>query len=438
MGAPSPPSLDVLSDCFDGTTDLIQVVDADGHILVANRRWHEVLGYGAGDLAHMSALDVVHPDHRAECARIIDAFGHGGAPARVETVLLTRDGRAVPVEGGFRYSDPGSGRLCTSIFHETTGMAAALRGLEQERDLRALQASALLRFVDQLQRFLWHLQQTQDFSLRLENPKLVRCWQELGCDRSSCPAYGQEGCRCWQVAGTHCAERTRGKFAERIGHCEQCAVYQQATPDAIHGLIESFNNMVHIAGHKHRELQEALVRLEEANRLLAKQAATDPLMRIGNRRSLEEAAHRHHRRCSRHGRPYAILVLDVDYFKAYNDRYGHPAGDRVLVGTADLVRQTIRAEDEAFRYGGDEIAVLLSDGTLDAVRRVGDEVTRGIAGLGLAHAGSPFGVVTASVGGASQDPATARTSTWQALLSRADAALYRAKRAGRNRSDVAS
>ena len=301
---------------------------------------------------------VIHPDHRVECTRILEAFRRGEAPALVATVLLSRDGREIPVEEGFRYSDPGTGRLCTGIFHETAGMTAALRVLEQERDLRTLQASSLMRFVDQLQRFLWRLQQTQDFTQRLDNPQLVRCWQELGCDRTSCPAYGQDGCRCWQVAGTHCTDRTRGKFAERIGHCEQCLVYQQATPDAIHGLIESFNNMVHIAGAKHADLQEALVRLEDANRLLAKQAATDPLMRIGNRRSLEEAAHRHHRRCSRHARPYAILVLDVDYFKAYNDRYGHPAGDRVLVGAADLVRETIRAEDQAFRYGGDEIAIL--------------------------------------------------------------------------------
>jgi len=437
MSAQPPQSLDVLADCFDRTTDLVQVVDAEGRFVMVNRRWHEVLGYRLEDLDRLRALDVVHPDHRAECALIIEAFGRGEAPPHVETVLFTHDGQAVPVEGGFRYASTDSGRLCTGIFHETSGMAATLRVLERERDLRTAQATSLLRVVEQLQQFLWRLQRTQDFTQRLENPKLVRCWRELACDRTDCPAHRDDDCRCWQLAGTHCAARATGKFAERLEHCEQCTVYQQATPDAVHGLIESFNNMVHIAGSKHAELQQALGRLERANRLLAKQAATDPLMGVGNRRGLEEAAHRHHHRCARHGRSYAILVVDVDYFKAYNDHYGHPAGDHVLVSAADLVRETVRAEDEVFRYGGDEIAVVLVDGSLDAIRRVSDQVSQGMAGLGILNAGSPLGVVTVSVGGAAQDPSKAPSSTWQELLSRADAALYRAKRAGRNRVEIA-
>ena len=437
MGAPKLPTPDLLADCFDRTTDLIQVVDAEGRVVLANRRWHEVLGYRVDDLVHMSALDVVHPDHRAECAVIIEAFGRGQAPPHVETVFVTRDGRPVPVEGGFRYAEASIGRLCTGIFHETAGMVAAVRALEQERDLRTLQANALMRVVEKLQLFLWDLESSQDFTRRVDNPRLVPCWQELGCDRTSCPAYGGDACRCWQVAGTHCAARTTGKFAERIEHCELCTVYQQATPDAVSGLIESFNNMVHIAGSKHVELQQALERLEAANRQLVKQVATDPLMRVGNRRSLEESAHRHHHRCARHGRPYAILVIDVDYFKAYNDRYGHPAGDRVLVSAAEVVRDTIRAEDEVFRYGGDEIAVVLVDGAYDAVHRVGDEVSRGMAALRIPHSESPLGIVTVSVGGASQDPTAAARTSWQDLLARADAALYRAKRAGRNRIEIA-
>jgi diguanylate cyclase (GGDEF)-like protein/PAS domain S-box-containing protein len=438
MSAPPLPSLDVLADCFDRTTDLVQVVDAGGRFVMVNRRWHEVLGYRLEDLERLSALDVVHPDHRAECALIIEAFGRGEAPPDVETVLLTRDGEAVPAEGGFRYADTDGGRLCTGIFHETSGMGAALRALERERDLRTAQATALLRAVERLQQFLWRLQRTQDFTQRIENPKLARCWLELGCDRTDCPAFGQNNCRCWQLAGTHCAARSTGKFAERLEHCEQCSVYQQATPGAVYGLIESFNNMVHIAGSKHAELQQTLGRLEQANRLLTKLAATDPLMGVGNRRGLEEAANRHHHRCARQGRAYAILVVDVDYFKAYNDRYGHPAGDHVLVSAADLVRATVRAEDEVFRYGGDEIAVVLVDGSLDAIRRVGDQVSHRMAARGLPHAESPLGVVTLSVGGASQDPSRATSSTWQDLLARADDALYRAKRAGRNRVEIAA
>jgi len=136
-------------------------------------------------------------------------------------------------------------------------------------------------------------------------------------------------------------------------------------------------------------------------------------------------------RARRDDRPLAVLFIDVDYFKAYNDFHGHRAGDDCLaaVGKA-LGRSLQRPADLAARYGGDEFVVLLpdtyTDGALDVARRL----LAAVAELDIPHGASPFGRVTLSIGVAQLVPSPDRT--FQELLERADHALYAAKQAGRN------
>jgi diguanylate cyclase (GGDEF)-like protein len=181
-----------------------------------------------------------------------------------------------------------------------------------------------------------------------------------------------------------------------------------------------------------QRVAERTAQLEQANRKLATLSATDGLTGLANRRHFDEALRAQCARATRLVQPLALVLLDVDHFKKFNDHYGHQAGDACLVRVAEaLAAGARRASDLAARYGGEEFAVVLPDTGADEARRIGEALRRAIETLGLAHAGSSAGHVTISVGIAVQ-PAQAGADP-DALLRVADAALYRAKHAGRNR-----
>jgi diguanylate cyclase (GGDEF)-like protein len=161
-------------------------------------------------------------------------------------------------------------------------------------------------------------------------------------------------------------------------------------------------------------------------------AWTDALTGIGNRRFLEHALARAVRRARRGARPLSVLMIDIDHFKALNDRYGHPAGDACLRDVAAALREAlVRPDDVLARYGGEEFIVLLHDVDTAGARVVAQRMRTAVESLRIAHAGSPFGVVTISIGTASSTQHDGAAPS--RLVEAADAALYEAKRAGRNR-----
>jgi diguanylate cyclase (GGDEF)-like protein len=132
-------------------------------------------------------------------------------------------------------------------------------------------------------------------------------------------------------------------------------------------------------------------------------------------------------------RPISVLMIDVDYFKPYNDRYGHLAGDRVLKQVAESLQENLhRATDFVARYGGEEFCVVLTETPLDHAVRVAEGLRKAVMDLGIRHENAPqAGVVTISIGIAS---AMANQAVVHIdLLREADRALYRAKEFGRNR-----
>ena len=173
-------------------------------------------------------------------------------------------------------------------------------------------------------------------------------------------------------------------------------------------------------------------RLEEANRLLRGQAMQDPLTGLANRRHVDEALGIEFRRAQRLQLPLGILMLDIDYFKAFNDTYGHPAGDICIRAVADAIKSVLhRPTDLAGRYGGEEFAILLPNTDDAGVAVTGERIRQGVQELGLRHSGSPFGIVTVSVGGAAIMPPVGEIGP-AAFVEAADAALYAVKRSGRN------
>lgn len=173
-------------------------------------------------------------------------------------------------------------------------------------------------------------------------------------------------------------------------------------------------------------------KLEEANRQLRVLAREDALTRLANRRRFDEALGEEYRRAMRVGSPLAIVMLDVDRFKSFNDTYGHPGGDACLQALAGVInRLSRRPADLPARYGGEEFVVLLPDTDADGALALAECIRSAMRDLAILHAGSDFGFVTVSVGVAAMTPFASPQGP-AALVEAADAALYEAKRAGRN------
>ena len=164
---------------------------------------------------------------------------------------------------------------------------------------------------------------------------------------------------------------------------------------------------------------------------LAKLARIDGLTGLINRRRLEEMLHAEWQRTQRTQEAFAVLFVDIDYFKAYNDTYGHQAGDHTLRAVANAIASAIRADtDTAARCGGEEFVVLLPHTEGTAATLVANKILDAVRSLKIDHSKSKTGFVSASIGVASWD--AARHQTMNAVVKAADEALYHAKAAGRN------
>ncbi|RCL21502.1 diguanylate cyclase [Pseudomonas sp. AFG_SD02_1510_Pfu_092] len=172
--------------------------------------------------------------------------------------------------------------------------------------------------------------------------------------------------------------------------------------------------------------------LHQAHQTLKSLALTDSLTGLGNRRRLDAVFEPELRRARRQGYPLALVMLDLDYFKAYNDRYGHLQGDQCLRRIAEVLQQALkRPADLAVRYGGEEFTLLLPDTDASGAEMLVQEVQHILRRQALEHAGSPLGRVSCSAGIAVGDLAR-EAVTAESLMAAADAALYQAKRQGRD------
>lgn len=197
--------------------------------------------------------------------------------------------------------------------------------------------------------------------------------------------------------------------------------------NASHGVAK---NLLYILSKRMRVDNDLLVENFYARQELEETAQTDALTGLHNRRWFEDAFSRQIRRCDEDGKPFCLLMADIDYFKRINDAHGHVAGDRALVAVARGIANNIRPMDMLVRYGGEEFALGLPDTEIDESFAIAERLRRAIEFITLPfRAGKPFPHLTISIGIARMQAA----QTLDALLAAADAALYRAKDGGRNR-----
>jgi diguanylate cyclase (GGDEF)-like protein len=172
---------------------------------------------------------------------------------------------------------------------------------------------------------------------------------------------------------------------------------------------------------------------EQVMRRLFESSTRDPLTGADNRRNMESRLQAEIAFAERHKRPLSVILLDIDFFKSVNDRYGHPGGDEVLKSVANVVRGQLRTEDAFARYGGEEFVIVLRDTTLSQAAIVAERVREKI-GKTKVDVGGPNNEsisVTVSAGCASLGCSVVVST--EELVGVADRRLYRAKRGGRNR-----
>lgn len=222
-------------------------------------------------------------------------------------------------------------------------------------------------------------------------------------------------------------EKEEARLVYRNSHRENGEVWLESTMRLTRKANGNIDGVVAISRDitEHKKLETRLETL----------AIEDSLTGLANRRRFDERLKDEWARAYRDRSSLALLMVDVDHFKAYNDEYGHPAGDACLRRVAQVIAGEMqRPGDLAARYGGEEFAILLPNTDAEGCARIGDRIRRAIREAGLVHTSNrAIGCVTASLGGAACRPVLERTAGVASLVEAADQALYGAKEAGRNR-----
>lgn len=191
---------------------------------------------------------------------------------------------------------------------------------------------------------------------------------------------------------------------------------------------------------KQRQVEDQLKKLNDqlidANKKLERLANLDPLTGVANRRNFMETFDKEWKRGCRSKLPLALIMIDVDFFKAYNDHYGHQAGDECLKTIASLLNESLgRSGDVLARYGGEEFMIILPGTDIDGTAAVAERLRRKIEAAEIPHLTSTINdYVTISLGTATMVPSARKNP--DSLIGAADEALYKAKRNGRNRVEL--
>jgi diguanylate cyclase (GGDEF)-like protein/PAS domain S-box-containing protein len=473
---------------------IVWTAGTDGLTNYINQRWYEMTGTAKGECLGNSWAEFVHPDDLAVCWQKWNDCIHSGETFEIEYRLRDKDNRyrwfinrAVPLRDASGAIKQWFGS-CTDIddqmrnqqvleeqikertselFDANTKLKEemwekdlARKQLDQQneqmmRDLteRSTRATVLAKMGEVLQSCVSQeeiLKAAVGFAPKIfsscgalalfqqrEHLEVVSSW-------SNClvPFSAFERGDCWALRTGHSHFVPAGDNTARCVHAEGVENSYVCIPIIAQG--ETLGILHFQANAEHPQLQEsdlslkntfagqiglsiANIRLREA---LRSQSIIDALTGLFNRRYLEEILEREVRRATRSEQPVGVMMLDLDHFKNFNDTYGHEAGDAVLREAAAFLKRSVRAEDIVCRFGGEEFVIILPLADANATQGRAERIRSKVHELTVLHEGKSVGAVTVSVGVAAL-PAHGESS--KALLEAADAALYRAKREGRDR-----
>jgi len=458
-------------DLFENASDLIQAVGPDGRIIYVNRAWQEILGYDEEDTANLSIFDIIDPNYRAHCTEIFRRLMSGEMLDKFEAEFVTKDGRNITVEGSanckFVDGQPVSSRGIFRDITERKRAEEALRRLNQELEAdrkvieqfnRSLEERVHQR-TEELRRANQELRKSEDRTRAILETAAdgIITADEQGIIQSFNPAaesmFGYTG---KEMIGQNLNILMPPPYREQhdayianylrtdrkkiicigrevVGRRKDGSTFPMdlAVSEVHLGDRRLFTGIVRDISER-KQAEEALhlanEELRQRHRQLLDaraQAATDALTGLPNHRAFHERIRAEVAQAQKNRTGIGLIMLDIDVFKRVNDSLGHLSGDQLLRDLALTLAGVVRRED-AYRYGGDEFAVLLPG----VDRRKAMKIAERLRCAVVKRTARNGAKVTASLGVAFF-PDTAGSA--EELIYGADAAMYWAKSAGKNR-----
>lgn len=441
------------SNAHDGDEVLLLLLNQDGTISAINPAWTTVLGYSVEDSVGKPAAAFVAADHAAPLERFLRDLAVPGAPPFLHVMLRCKSGKTFgAVVSARRLPAEEHGGIGCEIL-TLDGMARAMdRARRQAARDRA--EAAVMRTISGVTDILARTRAIPDFLHDL----MLLLEDTVGTGRafvesSAVPAHWLAPLRAILRERKGAAHSTGGAVlssaelaAAAPGLCEMFGdspamalwVADESVPEGQRHIVTAIprDRAFQDAWSQHAEgfagaIGSALSCLNAWERQAAQlrkahtQSVTDPLTRIFNRYKLEETLAEEERRANRYGTGFSVIMADIDHFKAVNDSFGHPTGDTVLEEIAAELRGHTRTTDILGRWGGEEFIIVCVHTRLEVALGLAELLKRRIAQRRFANIGG----LTVSFGVAAFEPGDTAT----AVVARADAALYAAKHAGRNR-----
>ncbi|AJR15104.1 sensor domain-containing diguanylate cyclase [Leptospira interrogans] len=211
-----------------------------------------------------------------------------------------------------------------------------------------------------------------------------------------------------------------------------------AVPEYKSGMVYAIARDITEAIESNRKISELATELKEANNMLLEQASTDPLTKLKNRRAFNAELNRLLQIAQKHSNPISLLMIDADHFKDYNDKFGHPAGDQVLIDLAFLLTHTLRQHDVIARYGGEEFIVAMPDTSEVASLQIAERLIHVVGEFNWEKRPVTISIGAATLPGEKQKTSLEENRHFINLIESADKALYHSKINGRNQVNHSS
>ncbi len=476
----NPDGSHILGLVLDNVSDLVVMLDTSGRRLYNSPSYNAV--FGDKDLTGTDSFREIHPEDRERVQRVFRETVESGVGQRTQYRFLLGDGSIRYIESQGDVIKDGEGKVAQVVVvaRDITPRKEFERALEESN--RQLQATVLeLERRDRENAALGKLGDMLEMCKSAEESKVVlgqfvdklfpgtsgnlyllnfgnnlleavATWGEAG--PAGDPVIGKDDCWALRRGQLHVVEDAHSKLTcqhliappvgaylcapvmgqgEVLGmlHVQFGAAQAGEAAPVRQRRLESQQAWA-LSVSEHIALALANLKLRETLRV---QAVRDSLTGLYNRRYMEQALEREVLRAARNGRTVGVIMLDLDHFKRYNDTHGHEAGDNLLRVLGDFLLTHVRAEDIACRYGGEEFVVILPEASLAMCRSRAEQLWKGVQGLSVNVHGELLRGVTTSVGVAAFP---GHGTTMSGLLRAADAALYAAKRQGRDRVEIAA
>ncbi len=474
---------------FENSFEGIFQSTPQGKFISANPALAQMLGYGSPEELMASITDIdqqlyVDPDHRAKLKKRLDEEGRVSS---FESEVYRKDGSRMWIAKNVLVVRDEQGK---PLYYEGTAEDITARKQVEQAQQEAQKSQAA--WIGELER------RTRQLSLLNEMNDLIQCcssieeaysvisqqaqWifpQELGAlyvlsasrnlaesvaawgkPLGDSPTFRPDDCWAFRRGQLHVAETELTGGSRHQQPAINCSHLQSPAPSAYIciPLIAQGETLgvLHLRHHTEEKPEAGTpeVWYTEARKQLAQtvadslalaisnlklreslrqQSIRDPLTGMFNRRYLEESLDREVARAVRAGHPLGVMMVDIDHFKRFNDLFGHDAGDAVLRELGVFFRSHIREADIACRFGGEEFALIMPDASLEITRQRAEKIREEVKQLHVKHRGRLLGSITLSLGVAE---IPSHGSTGEVLIQIADAALYRAKKAGRDRVEI--